>query len=582
MRIFVIIFALMLQSLPLHAGIEELYDVNVQDYSDEMENFKQDQAGQERELVELLMLRERVAELNIDWHSDPQAEETLNKNINTYLFLKKEMDRLAQFTWRYGMLLRQKSENKQVISGHNRFVVLRISDAFSVLSRKISEVTSLYVPHKKAHSGNNFLTRGDSLEARKNALWLSAHLSLFDGFIKAYNGFFRNKVTRNLIKDLTRAKEGRAARLDEVAAVAKHSISSKSRRQLRKSLESYVSSRQNALEQFKSDGLNELVASIEGNESAHDLYNDADFNIRYYSMGDGFTRFLSGVVDAVSGLFGNIAGRFRFRKGHMYDHEEYRVKLMERLRPLDIITEKTPFALTDTFIPGHYGHAAIYLGTEKQLKDIGMWDHPVIVPHQAEIQKGKVILEALRPGVWLNTLEEFLNIDELTLWRQPNILEDRAEVERIYQRGLEQLGKKYDFNFDVNTLDKIVCSELIYHAFGKINWPVKYVMGRPTISPDNLAIVGYYENAPISFILGNRAEEKFDPKPVDKLDIAEKLGLVNLEDGRFGKNVRRCRDVHKENGNIERVCYGNVEVLIYKAANESIYDLPGTTQALSN
>lgn len=581
MRIFVIIFALMLQSIPLHAGIDDLY-VNIRNYDGEVENFKLDQAGQERELVELLLLRDRVAELNIDWHNEPQAEKTLSKNIETYLFLKKEMDRLAEFTWRYGMLLRQKSENKQVISGHNRFVVLRISDAFSVLSRKISEVTSLYVPHKKSHSGKSFLTRGDSLEARKNALWLSAHLSLFDGFLKAYNGFFRNKVTRNLVKDLARAKEGQAARLDEVAAVAKHSISNKSRRQLRKSLKSYVSSRQSALEQFKSDSLNELVASIEGNESANDLYNDVDFNIRYYSMGDGFTRFLSGVVDVVSGLFGNVAGRFRFRRGHMYEHEEYRVKLMEHLRPLDIITEKTPFALTDTFIPGHYGHAAIYLGTEKQLKDIGMWDHPVIVPHQAEIQKGKVILEALRPGVWLNTLEEFLNIDELTLWRQPNVLEDQGEVERIYQRGLEQLGKEYDFNFDVNTLDKIVCSELIFHAFGKINWPVKYVMGRPTISPDNLAIVGYYENAPIDFILGNRAEEKFDPKPVDKLDIAEKLGLINLENGRFGKNVRRCRDVHKENGNIERVCYGNVEVLIYKAANESIYDLPGTTQALSN
>ena len=146
------------------------------------------------------------------------------------------------------------------------------------------------------------------------------------------------------------------------------------------------------------------------------------------------------------------------------------------------------------------------------------------------------------------------------------------EAARIYERTLDQLGKDYDFNFDVNTLDKIVCSELIYHAFGRINWPVKYVLGRPTISPDNLAEVAYYENGPISFILGNRAERRFEPDPVDKMDIAEKLSLVELEDGRFAKETRRCRDVHQENGELRRVCYGKVEALIYKAANESIFD----------
>src|SRR5690606_10100420 len=195
---------------------------------------------------------------------------------------------------------------------------------------------------------------------------------------------------------------------------------------------------------------------------------------------------------------------------------------------------------------GHYGHIAIYLGTERQLKDLGIWEHPIIKPHQADIKRGKVILEALRPGVWLNTLEEFMNIDELTLWRQDNVHSDRDEMLRIYERGFAQLGKDYDFNFDVNTLDKIVCSELIYHAFGRINWPVKYVLGRPTISPDNIAEVAYYENNPIRFVLGNRAERRFEPDPVNRLDIAEKLGLVDLGDGRFAKETRRCRDVHKE------------------------------------
>lgn len=576
MRKYIILFALALQCLNLQGQETVITD----DVSSNIESFTKDDAGQKRELVELLLIRERLADLNIDWHNNPQAEVTLEKNIATYISLKKEMDRLSDFAWRYGMLLRKKTEDESVITGHNRFIVLKISDAYSVVTKKITEVTSLYVPNKKTVKGDELLTKSDSLEARKNAMWLSAHLTMFDSFLKAYNGFFRNKHTRNLIKDLIRTKEGKDVNLDEVAAIAKHTLSGKSRKYFRRALNSYVQSRQDALKDFTDSSLRELIASIEGNESAHDLHNDVDFNIKYYSLGDGFGRLLSGIVDAASGFFGNIAGRFRFRKGYMYEHEEYKVELLKRLKPLDFLTEKTPFALTDTFIPGHYGHAAIYLGTEEQLKEIGMWDHPVIKPHQTDIRNGKVILEALRPGVWLNTLEEFLNIDELTLFRQPNVLDNKEEAARIYERGLAQLGKDYDFNFDVNTLDKIVCSELIYHAFGKINWPVKYIMGRPTISPDNLAEVAYYERAPIRFVLGNRAERRFEPDPVDSLDIADKIGLTQLDDGRFAKETRRCRDVHKENGELQRVCYGRVEALIYEAPNESIYDNTSTAQAL--
>ena len=569
MRNYLLVLLLALQCFSLKAE-ENQYRT---EYFENEAGFTKDDAGQKRELLELLLLRERVMNLNMDWHNDPMSDATIEKNINTFLSLKKEMDTLSDFAWRYGMLLLKKVENESVITGHNRFVVLKISDAFSVLSRKLSEVTSLYYPkNKRIVKSDRLLTHGNINDSKSHAMWLSAHLTMFDAFLKAYNGFFRNKQTRNMIKDLARAKEGKDVRLDEVAAVAKHTLSRNSRRWMQKALTSYAASRNIALNEYKDEDLLRLVTSIETNQSGVDLHNDVNFKIRYYRLGDGLGRLLSWVVDATSGLFGNIAGRFRFRKGHMYDHEEYKVELLKRLRPLDILMEKTPFALTDTFIPGHYGHAAIYLGTEAQLREIGMWNHSAIIPHQADIRNGKVIAEALRPGVWLNTLEEFLNIDELTLYRQPNVLENKDEAARIYERTLAQLGKAYDFNFDVNTLDKIVCSELIYHAFGTINWPVKYVLGRPTISPDNLAEVAYSQNGPISFILGNRAEERFVPDPVDKLDIAEKLSLVQLEDGNFGKETRRCRDVHQENGELRKVCYGRVEALIYKAPNESIYD----------
>jgi uncharacterized protein YycO len=53
-------------------------------------------------------------------------------------------------------------------------------------------------------------------------------------------------------------------------------------------------------------------------------------------------------------------------------------------------------------------------------------------------------------------------------------------------RAFSQIGKDYDFNFDVETDKKIVCSEIVYVVFHNISWPTEKALGRYTISPDNV------------------------------------------------------------------------------------------------
>ena len=43
------------------------------------------------------------------------------------------------------------------------------------------------------------------------------------------------------------------------------------------------------------------------------------------------------------------------------------------------------------------------------------------------------------------------------------------------------------FNYDIETTDKIVCSQLVYLAYTGIDWPTDSLVGRYTISPDNIA-----------------------------------------------------------------------------------------------
>jgi hypothetical protein len=201
---------------------------------------------------------------------------------------------------------------------------------------------------------------------------------------------------------------------------------------------------------------------------------------------DNFTFINDSFTFIASKTFGNTLGLVSFRAGYLTKLSEEERKQMEATyKPLDIMMEKTPFRLTDQFIPGYYGHVALWIGTEEELKEIGVWDNPLVQKYHEAIRSGRHIIEALRPGVQINSLEHFLNIDDLLVVRHNNLTEEQ-KAEYIL-RAFAQIGKEYDFNFDVETDSKIVCSEIVYVVFHDIEWPTKKQLGRYTISPDNVA-----------------------------------------------------------------------------------------------
>lgn len=108
------------------------------------------------------------------------------------------------------------------------------------------------------------------------------------------------------------------------------------------------------------------------------------------------------------------------------------------------------------------------------------------------------MVEALRDGVQINSLEHFLNIDDFSILRYKEETNDE-KAKRIILT-LRQVGKEYDFNFDVETSDKIVCSELVYISCTSINWQTDKLLGRHTISPDNVAIKSVEERSVFSII----------------------------------------------------------------------------------
>jgi hypothetical protein len=213
--------------------------------------------------------------------------------------------------------------------------------------------------------------------------------------------------------------------------------------------------------------------------------------------------------DMVSGLFGNTIGMYESRKGKLHGDEEAMRNIKSILQPLDIILEKTPFRLTDKLIPGHFGHVAIWTGTKAELIDAGVWDTLLVQQYADQLSTDsdpdskdqKQIIEALRDGVQLNTLEHFINVDDIAILRPVFDENDAPELKKeALLMAFRQLGKKYDFNFDVDTTDKIVCSELAYISFPSMDWPTEETLGRHSISPDNVAQLAW-NSVPLELIM---------------------------------------------------------------------------------
>lgn len=285
----------------------------------------------------------------------------------------------------------------------------------------------------------------------------------------------------------------------------------------------------------------------------------------------------------LSQFFGNLTGDYFFKiadlfgigesRGHAlpefyryYSHPDGPKKglhpakvaaLAENLRAGDVIFEKTRFALTDKFIPGYFGHVAIYLESYEALRQLGVFDSPAlrqatngmsaaeieaqVEAYAAEFEtlaekeewvrlsimrrrtfakthngrplnpllfealfrlryKHENVLEALRDGqvtsgheggVTLNRFAHFFYIDDFAAIRlRPGIFDAekyRENLARFLALALLQYGKPYDFQFDVNTIDAIVCSELIYQSFVDIEFKTGKSLTSYTISPDQVA-----------------------------------------------------------------------------------------------
>ncbi|MEK6626644.1 MAG: YiiX/YebB-like N1pC/P60 family cysteine hydrolase [Bdellovibrionota bacterium] len=211
---------------------------------------------------------------------------------------------------------------------------------------------------------------------------------------------------------------------------------------------------------------------------------------KYFSGQKGLRDFFRFVADKfvfkVVYAFGRSIGQIQWRQGKLFDRKDFESKMLAELKPMDVFFDKSRYKVTGRIIPGFWNHNAVWVGTEAELKTLGIWDHPLVKPHQQKIRQGRCIVEALGMGTVLNTLSHFMNVDDLAIARKENMSD--TEIVQKLLLVFAQIGKKYDFNFNTNSESDVICSEVVMIAFPEIKFKQSKLLGKWSSTPSDLGL----------------------------------------------------------------------------------------------
>jgi hypothetical protein len=215
--------------------------------------------------------------------------------------------------------------------------------------------------------------------------------------------------------------------------------------------------------------------------------------------------------------------------------DEQATELAQTMRPGDIVLQRRNWHISNVGIPGFWTHAALYTGTLEEMdtyfkdefpyrgyesfSDLLRAEHPVSYETYAtRDERGYPVsvLEAIEPGVVMRSMPVSADADFIVVLR-PDL--SKHDTLLALESAFTHVGKPYDFNFDFDTLDALVCSELVYTAYYErlpekrgLQLDTSVVNGRPIVTPLDIAYKYVNEfgsgSAQLLFVAFLRGNEK--------------------------------------------------------------------------
>ncbi len=436
--------------------------------------------------------------------------------------------KIHNFTNNFGHQLLNELKEDKPLNGYQLAILNLSVGAYLQISSEYFDQLKSIEPGRAEFNGSN-----------RTLSWGILYSQLLQDFKQTYDLFYRSTPLRRVVKDQAQLNNSGLGALEKVT---KNILNKEKVRKLEKvivdyQLNSHKSKNKRLRAKLQSTYIYNLV---EQDKSLKEFYKVSSFGI---SFSDGFANSTGSVTGGLSAGFGALVGPIEWREGRLHKNKKAQEELLKRLKPLDLLLEKKSFKLTDYTIPGHWGHIAVWLGNEEQLKEIGMWDSPIIKPFQEKIRQGYSIYEVRRWGLVWDTLDHWMNLDAMAVIRHKETDSyTETEFTKVFSELFSQIGKKYDYSFDAMTANTITCTEIISLSYGPVNWPTTKVVGRHTLQPDNIAALVYYKNSPIdlvAYLEGSKTSYAFK----SKARFAQLIGFRAKKDktDQFEERFRKCK-----------------------------------------
>jgi len=201
---------------------------------------------------------------------------------------------------------------------------------------------------------------------------------------------------------------------------------------------------------------------------------------------------------AMQSLISTWIGDFKIRRPHrgnpLIDKQQL-AQLAKVLEPGDILLERRNWYLSNAFLPGYWPHGAVYVGTTEDLKRLGLDTDEHVSSHWHEFSAkddeghAHVIVEAVSEGVIFSSLDHSIGGADSVAVLRPDVSEQ--EKKDAIVRAFSFAGRPYDFEFNFETPSMLVCTEVVFRAYGgnagTIQFPLEEIMGRQTMPAINLA-----------------------------------------------------------------------------------------------
>jgi hypothetical protein len=189
------------------------------------------------------------------------------------------------------------------------------------------------------------------------------------------------------------------------------------------------------------------------------------------------------LIEPIAPLLGKVIGNTVLRPGYLATPQA-EAAVLSVVRPLDIVVLSSKGRASGNTIPGLFGHGAVYLGTEAELRALGVWNDPSVAPHQAEISAGATFIESDSKGVHLSPPPIVLDSDRIVVLRPR--YSGNARRRTAAAEFAERLGMRFDYHFDNATAEELYCLELIAQVLPEMELPTRTMYRRETILPDDV------------------------------------------------------------------------------------------------